>query len=695
MMVHVAFLLALVCAQENSSPITRVVNLIQSLKERIGEDEHREELLWNRYSCWCENITKKKGDTIHETRDAINEAGRKILKNKAKAADAQHKINEQNQEIKDEQEAIASAVAIREKQRETYEKNMKETDENIDALNRAIDVLHKGAGISRESLMQLPEFSAVSKSISLAISSGKLNQRQLALAEAIVVPASMKGDDGSGSYAPQSMTVIGIVEDMRDQFKNDQKEWTAEEEKRQKQHDKLVETKNENIALLQGKVEKQTERKAKASENEAVAQQDHTALSEQLDHDAKFFDATENACGKKKERWDERQRLRHEELDGINEALKILTSEENRHLFNKAIKPGQETISFLQTSTPRLSAYQALRSHARATKSLRLAALAASVKMGNRLQDVVKSIDKMIKNLDAEERKDFRDREWCQETQHKRNEARKQFLYEARVAQDKADQALLEKKSAEQRKAESETEEREAKNTITQLTREREEENQNFKQGKSDDEQAVGLLQETIEHLSKFYRKNEIDAGKLEDMNLLEEPVFEVSEEQAPDATFSSAGHRKGESKGVISTLTMIKTDLQNEVKQSIENERENQEEYQSQVDDLNALIVNLNTEQVNLEGTIAARDATIQEQDTERDNRNQDAKSKQEAIDDDKVRCDHAVDNFEQRREKRRLEKEGLIAAKNFLASAPNVNLLQNPEVAFLSTSFRRIAPH
>lgn len=689
-----AWLLSLAWAQD-SSPISRVVTLITALKERIGEDESREEVLWNRFACWCENITKKKGDVIHETRDAIGDAGRTILKNKARAADAQHKIDAYNQEIKEEQEAIASAIAIREQQREEYEKNMKESTNNIEALDRGIDVLHKGAGMSKESLMQLPQFSAVSKSLSLAISSGHLNQRELALAEAIVVPDNMKADDGSGSYAPQSMTIIGILEDMRDQFKNDQKEWTEEEEKRTKLHNKLVETKNENIALLQGKVEKQTERKAKALENEAAAQQDHTALSEQLDHDSTFFAATEKACNRKKEVWDERQRLRHEELDGISQALKVLTSEENRHLFNKAIKPGQETISFLQTSTPRLSAYNVLRARAHDTKSLRLAAMAASVKMGNRLQDIVKSIDKMMEKLDEEERKDFRDREWCQTKQHERNERRKQFLYEARVAQDKSDQALREKKEAEKRKAESEVEERDANNTIAQLTSEREQENSDFKDGKNDDEQAIELLATTIEHLSKFYRENNIDVGKLEDMNLVQEPVFEVSEEQAPDATFSKSDHRKGESKGIISTLTMIKTDLQNEIKQAIENERENQIEYQSQVDDLTALIDTLNTEQVNLEDTIAARDATIQEQDAERDNRNADAQNEQNAIDDDKVRCDHAVNNFEQRRDKRRLEKEGLIAAKDFLASAPNVNLLQTPEQSFLSSTFRSIRTH
>ena len=43
---------------------------------------------------------------------------------------------------------------------------------------------------------------------------------------------------------------------------------------------------------------------------------------------------------------------------------------------------------------------------------------------------------------------------------------------------------------------------------------------------------------------------------------LLQEPVFKVSADQAPDASFSGKGSHKGESKGIVSILTMIIEDL-------------------------------------------------------------------------------------------------------------------------------------
>lgn len=618
----------------------------------------------------------------------------------------QKKIEDSEEIIAEEQQVIAKAIALRAKQKATYEENMKEATENIGGLTRALEVLSRGAGIkveeteAKKSLVQMPEYQIVKRSISKLISTGSLSEKQLALAEAIVVPAKFTGDDGSGTYAPQSMTIIGILKDMKDQFKSDKVEWTETENKHQEKHDELIKTKKEVIKLNKEIIEKQTARKAEAEAAHAAALQLHTTLVETLAHDEDFLSTTEKNCARKKVDWEERQRLRHEEVEGIREALDILTDEKNRKLFSDAIKPGQETTSFLQTTSPRIRAYNSLRTVARKSHSLRLAALAATVKMGNsRMKEIIKSIDVMIQTLDDEEKKDFEDREWCQTKQHDRREARDEFKWEARVAQDNANKADREKKKAEKRHATNLIETQEANDTIKHLTDERAEEKKAFEQAKSDDEAAIALLEKVLESLSKFYDKN-IDK-KPKAANFLQkarrqEPEFKKSKWQAPDADFSDAGHRQGESAGIISTLEMVVGDLKNEVKRVEKDEEESIQEFDAQVADLKALIDELEQEAANLEQTIADRDAIIVEQEGVRDARNTDADGRQAAIDGDRDRCDHAVANFEQRREKRAIEKEGLNQAKAYLASAPHVALLETPESHFLDNGlFASISAH
>lgn len=689
---------------KNTNPVTRVVNLIKELRDRITEDEKRETKIYDKYICWFDKTVEEKTKIIADTKVKIDKAKSDMKENAAKAAAAAKKIEDSEEIIAEEQQVIAKAIALREKQRATYEANMKEATENIGGLTRALEVLSRGAGIKQEeeakkSLVQMPEYQIVKKSISKLISSGNLSEKQLALAEAIVVPAKFTGDDGSGTYAPQSMTIIGILKDMKDQFKADKVEWTDTETKRQEEHDKLIKTKKEVIALNQEIIQKETEVKAEAEAAHAAALQLHTTLVEILAHDEEFLKTTQENGARKKEEWTERQRLRHEEVAGIREALDILTDEKNRELFSKAIKPGQETISFLQTSSPRIKAYNSLRSVARKSHSLRLAALAATVKMGNsRMKEIINSIDVMIKTLDDEEKKDFEDREWCQTKQHTRREARDEYKWEARVADDNANKAEREKLKAEKRKAENNIEQQEAEDTIKHLDQERDDENKAFIQAKADDEAAIGLLEKVLESLSKFYDKNINEKPKpfFLQKTRKQEPEFKKSKWQAPDSDFSDAGHRKGESAGIISTLQMIVKDLQNEVKRGEKDEEESKKEHAAQVADLNSMINDLQIEDANLGETIADRDGVITEQMEIKAAREKDADGRQQAIDADRDRCDHAVNNFEQRREKRAIEKEGLNQAKAFLASAPHVALLETPESHFLNNGlFATISAH
>merc|ERR1719248_82077 len=110
----------------------------------------------------------------------------------------------------------------------------------------------------------------------------------------------------------------------------------------------------------------------------------------------------------------------------------------------------------------------------------------------------------------------------------------------------------------------------------------RKEENQEFLDAKSNDEGAIQLLEQAKVALSKFYEKNKIELGPIQgSTKLLQEPVFEVSAEQAPDATFSDKGSRKNESKGIISILTMIIEDLYGEIKVGMKGEEMTQLEFE------------------------------------------------------------------------------------------------------------------
>merc|ERR1719159_640035 len=95
--------------------------------------------------------------------------------------------------------------------------------------------------------------------------------------------------------------------------------------------------------------------------------------------------------------------------------------------------------------------------------------------------------------------------------------------------------------------------------------------------------------------MSAFYKNNKVEL-------LQKQPTFERSEDLAPDATFSSAGKSGGESKGIISLMTMLKEDLEDEISNGVKMEKENQFYHERAVKQAHALLKELGSKKEQLE---------------------------------------------------------------------------------------------
>merc|ERR1719161_1389542 len=90
---------------------------------------------------------------------------------------------------------------------------------------------------------------------------------------------------------------------------------------------------------------------------------------------------------------------------------------------------------------------------------------------------------------------------------------------------------------------------------------ERKSENTAFLEAKADDEGAIKLLEQAIESLSSFYKNNP---------PALLQTKQEPGPDEAPDATFTDANKSKGENKGIVAILEMLKEDLQAEIDRAL-----------------------------------------------------------------------------------------------------------------------------
>ena len=169
-----------------------------------------------------------------------------------------------------------------------------------------------------------------------------------------------------------------------------------------------------NLPALRVQIAQVTDKEGQKAEKSTMLSEAEELLSAtqaQLKTDEDFFETARDSCKAKSDEWDERSRLRTEQLDGIEKALKILTSDEARKTFQAATETrAQDTfgtegsremdatettkmsvgdVLFLQTDDssqmPRERAYRALKKIIGHSKNLRLARLAVAVRSALRL----------------------------------------------------------------------------------------------------------------------------------------------------------------------------------------------------------------------------------------------------------------------------------------------------------------------
>merc|ERR1719329_1373843 len=103
------------------SPVEKVVQLLKDLKTKIGNDGKEDQIIYDKYACWCEKTTKRKAAFIEESQMELRALGQQILKLKGKIATLTAEIAELAAEIKANEEAQAEATAIRQKENAAYQ----------------------------------------------------------------------------------------------------------------------------------------------------------------------------------------------------------------------------------------------------------------------------------------------------------------------------------------------------------------------------------------------------------------------------------------------------------------------------------------------------------------------------------------------------------------------------------------------
>jgi len=677
------------------SPVEKVVELIEELKAKIEADGANEQKLYDKFACWCETTTARKADAIDDGKALIGKTTTDILTLKGAIAVLASEIAELQAEIAEANEAMAKATKIREKENSDYQQEKAYMETTLSSLHAAIEVL-SGAGTKK--MMLLKAASMVRSAILGSPKLDGLSPDKLRLMKSFFEdPVSLIQEpvdyydqkaQAKASYSPQSATIMGILKDMYDTFSADLEKSNSEESSKQKAFEDLIAEKEKQVADWSAEVTDKEGQKAEKStmlsENEELL----SATQAQLKIDEDFFETARDSCKAKSNEWDERARLRTEQLDGIEKALKILTSDEARATFaasantraqdtfgtegsremdaTEVTKMSVGDVLFLQMEMPREKAYRALKKVIGDSKNLRLARIAVAVRTAQKghFDEVIAEIDRMIELLKEESQEDIEQRDWCIAEQNNQTNHKENLEYE--ISQLQAKITMAEKKKAELEAEKEDTLKKKAdlEEAMEEALADREAENQAFTTAKTDDENAIELLGQAIEALSAYGSNNAF-------LQRRKQPAMEVSEDQAPDATFSSKDNHKDAQNGIVALLTQIKENLEIEIKVATGAEAKATEEYLKLKADADEQIKSYEEQVVALDAAISDTDAEITSLTETKEDTEAEHKTTVEYLEKIEPNCEWIKASFYKRAELRTKEADGLREAKAILAGA------------------------
>mmetsp|Transcript_7387 Transcript_7387/g.20956 ORF Transcript_7387/g.20956 Transcript_7387/m.20956 type:complete len:681 (-) Transcript_7387:92-2134(-) len=567
-----------------SRPVSKVIALLKDMNKQLAKEAEEDEEIYDKIACWCETNDKSKTKSISDAEGRIEDLTSSVEALTAQSARLGTEIKNHEQEVAKNQEALDKATAIREKELAEFQAEEKDLLASLSALKAALVVLGKHHGTS---LLQLPQEPAIRVRATMRqalqqhrhLLKGALtpSQRRAALSfiqtfdeDVSIVPA----------YEPQSSEIFGVLSQMKDTFEANLEQARKDEQASQKAFEDVRSGKEEEIKAGTAQVEKKSEELADIDEKNAQSKTDLDDTKGGLTVDEQFLQMLKEKCAVTDQEWEERQKMRQQEMEAVSKAMAILSGDDAHDLFGRTFNPSlvQTGMTMAVVARRRTAASDLLTQAAKRYHSPRLAALAYRARL-DAFERVKQAIDELVaqhlKDKEAEiKHKDFCVEEFNTNQLKTEKRLRQQDDFKAKVA-DLEGSVKAHTESVDALKAEI----AEMQVQLKRAGEDREKQHNEFQLTVSDQRETARLLTAALKVLGDFY--GDAPSAAFEQV---------ARDSPPPPAGFDKYG--KNEQGGnVMGMLQQIISDAKEMEAAAVRAENEAQQAYEEFVKETNASI--------------------------------------------------------------------------------------------------------
>merc|ERR1719316_1497168 len=646
-----------------ANPIRKVVTMLQDMQKTVEEEGKKEEDLFEKFMCYCSGGEGALDASISAGKAQIEQLTASIDRGTAEKSQLDQDIVSHKADREEAEKVIKESTAMREKEAAEFAAASGDMKSNIQAMGQALEALKKGLSAS---LLQTGVGSVLRN---IVRSSPQVRQSERPLLMSFL--ESGEGLEGGSDQ------IIGIVEQMKETMEADLAEATSKEGEAKSIYETTMTDKTKEIESAGKAVESKTARSGSVAVETVQAKADLEKTEKALAEDIEFSANLAKNCATKQKEWDERCKLRAEEIEAISDTIEMLNSDDALELFKKTlpsasafIQTGMGTRSQTRRASAMIKKAMSTDTAHSVNRHLMLATLRSGV---GGFEKVVGMVDGMVGVLEGEQEKDDKTDVWCLAELEKTEAEAKQTtvdISDLETAVDEARDAIA--------TVTSEIEDLKAglvelDKDVAESTELRKKEHEESLNEAAANGAAVELLGMAKNRMNKFYNPT---LYKEPEKAAEEEEFFaQVSARAAqpgPPPEMPTGEYKKSEgSSSIIAMMDQMIKDTEMDMAEAKRNEEEAQKDYEQEMSDAA-------TKRADDSKLIVTKEGEKAEKTTMLEGLKEHKRTKSGALDVLEAQitnlhktCDFLIEQYAKIKEERLKEEEGLKSAKMVLAGA------------------------
>merc|ERR1719333_595014 len=320
--------------------VDKVVSMLEDLQLQVLAEGEAEAATYNKFACFCKTTQKEKSEAIKTGKDDKASLSADIKKLSKERDDLDDKIADLQDKIKKAETAMKKATDKSDAALAVYKTNEADLKAALYALTEAIKVLKSSKTPS------LLELQSIGKTVqraalmadALGLEGAGVHKAATFFLQQGDVPVEME------DYKFHSSSIIETLEGLLNDFRKTKAGVDADEVQRVQEYDMFMQDKTDFVKAKTLAMEEAKKLRDQKIEDIGTASQELTTVSAQLLDDMQYLDELNTICSDKAKTWDQRTKLRANELTAITQATGIVKA-------TVAEKTQSSTIRLAQTGS--------------------------------------------------------------------------------------------------------------------------------------------------------------------------------------------------------------------------------------------------------------------------------------------------------------------------------------------------------